>query len=93
MFTMPEATAPSAATPLETATQVLHFANASWRVRRPRPFVLVIEGEVEIQLGPEVIKLSKGDSLTFKGSEPHTWRNPSRTNGSQVIWVMAPASI
>ena len=56
-------------------------------------FVLVIEGEVEIQLGPEVIKLFKGDSLTFKGSEPHTWRNPSRTNGSQVIWVMAPASI
>ena len=31
---------------LQTATQVLHFANAQWRVRRPRPFVLVIEGEV-----------------------------------------------
>ena len=25
---------------------VLEFANAQWRVRRPRPFVLVIEGEV-----------------------------------------------
>ncbi|MFM2075418.1 MAG: hypothetical protein RJB34_1723 [Pseudomonadota bacterium] len=24
----------------------MHFANASWRIRRPRPFVLVIEGEV-----------------------------------------------
>ena len=43
---MSEATAPSAVKPPETATQVLHFANALWRVRRPRPFVLVIEGEV-----------------------------------------------
>ena len=56
-------------------------------------FVHVVQGELEVQLGPEIILLSKGDSLTFKGSEPHTWRNPSATEGSQVIWVMAPASI
>jgi hypothetical protein len=30
----------------ENTTSVLNFANAQWRVRRPRPFVLVIEGEV-----------------------------------------------
>jgi hypothetical protein len=28
------------------ASSVLKFANALWRVRRPKPFVLVIEGEV-----------------------------------------------
>jgi hypothetical protein len=28
------------------APSVLDFANRHWRVRRPRPFVLVIEGEV-----------------------------------------------
>lgn len=37
---------PYKATAIETPTQVMHFANTSWRVRRPRPFVLVIEGEV-----------------------------------------------
>ena len=45
---MSEATAHSginAHTPSET-TSVLNFANTQWRVRRPRPFVLVIEGEV-----------------------------------------------
>jgi hypothetical protein len=42
---MPTLTASSAATHSET-TSVLNFANAQWRVRRPRPFVLVIEGEV-----------------------------------------------
>ncbi len=36
----------SAATPSEQTTSVLEFANCQWRVRRPKPFVLVIEGEV-----------------------------------------------
>jgi len=29
-----------------SASSVLDFANAHWRVRRPKPFVLVIEGEI-----------------------------------------------
>ena len=48
---MPHALAASAAAASDTAASdtaasVLNFANAQWRVRRPRPFVLVIEGEV-----------------------------------------------
>jgi hypothetical protein len=43
---MSDPTGLSADTHSETPTSVLHFANAQWRVRRPRPFVLVIEGEV-----------------------------------------------
>jgi hypothetical protein len=35
----------SAATPSEHTSSVLEFANCQWRVRRPKPFVLVIEGE------------------------------------------------
>jgi hypothetical protein len=42
MATMSEATALSA----DTTPSVLILANSQWRVRRPRPFVLVIEGEV-----------------------------------------------
>jgi transcriptional regulator with XRE-family HTH domain len=56
-------------------------------------FVFVIEGSIEIQLGPESIILAKGDALTFKGQEPHTWRNASSSKGCQVVWVMAPATI
>ncbi len=36
----------SAATDSPSPHSVLAFANTLWRVRRPRPFVLVIEGEV-----------------------------------------------
>jgi len=42
---MSEATGHSANTHSELATTELQFANALWRVRRPKPFVLVIEGE------------------------------------------------
>jgi hypothetical protein len=41
---MSEATVHSAAT-FPEASSVLDFANHPWRVRRPKPFVLVIEGE------------------------------------------------
>ena len=39
-------TASSAPTPAASTTTVLNFANTLWRVRRPKPFVLVIEGDV-----------------------------------------------
>ncbi len=41
---MPETTAPNTVTP-SPATATLPFAQRRWRVRRPKPFVLVIEGE------------------------------------------------
>ena len=43
---MSATTAFSANLPPVSNTSVLNFANAMWRVRRPKPFVLVIEGEV-----------------------------------------------
>jgi hypothetical protein len=46
MSTMSEVTASSATTLTEASASELHFADRQWRVRRPKPFVLVIEGEV-----------------------------------------------
>ena len=43
---MSEATDHGSGPPSVSTSTVLHFANCQWRVRRPRPFVLVIEGEV-----------------------------------------------
>lgn len=56
-------------------------------------FVYVTAGSMDIKLGLETISLAKGDSLTFKGSEPHTWLNSSTSKICKVIWVLAPASI
>jgi hypothetical protein len=41
-----ESTSHSDDTHADTSSSVMNFANALWRVRRPKPFVLVIEGEV-----------------------------------------------
>lgn len=54
-------------------------------------FVFVIRGTLEMRLGPDVIVLEVGDSMTFKGKEPHSWNNPSKTDGCEVLWMMAPA--
>lgn len=43
---MSDPTGHSATSNTESTSSVLSFANALWRVRRPKPFVLVIEGEV-----------------------------------------------
>ena len=45
-FTMPHLTDHNAGKLSDTASAVLHFANSEWQVRRPKPFVLLIEGEV-----------------------------------------------
>lgn len=43
---MSDPTGHSATSNTESTSSVLSFANALWRVRRPKSFVLVIEGEV-----------------------------------------------
>jgi transcriptional regulator with XRE-family HTH domain len=54
-------------------------------------FVYVIAGRLEVRLSDEVITLGAGDSLTFPGREPHTWRNASKTEPCEVLWILAPA--
>jgi len=53
-------------------------------------FVFVLKGEFSIILGPDTHSLGAGDAMTFRGREPHTWRNPSKTVSAEVLWVLAP---
>jgi hypothetical protein len=46
MFTMTQPKPPSDGKKTESSGSVLVFANCRWQVRRPKPFVLVIEGEL-----------------------------------------------
>jgi transcriptional regulator with XRE-family HTH domain len=54
-------------------------------------FVHVTKGEFEITIGGEVFRLKAGDSLTFSGREPRSWRNPSRSRAAELIWVLTPS--
>jgi transcriptional regulator with XRE-family HTH domain len=53
--------------------------------------VLVLDGELDLFLGPDRHHLETGDSATFDCRTPHRWRNPS-TRPSRVLWVITPAS-
>jgi transcriptional regulator with XRE-family HTH domain len=63
----------------------------SYRTPTDAQFVHVVKGEFEITLAGEVFRLRAGDSLTFTGREPRSWRNPSRTRSVELIWVLTPS--
>ena len=53
-------------------------------------FVYVLLGQLEVVLGPDRHLLNTGDAMTFRGRDPHTWRNPTGEL-IEVLWVLAPA--
>ena len=52
--------------------------------------VHVLSGELEIVVEENSYLLTKGDTLTFKPSLPHTWHNISNQNMCTAIWVIVP---
>ncbi len=51
----------------------------------------VLKGRIDIVFSEETHHLTVGDTLTFAGREPHTWRNPDTARTAEVMWVIAPA--
>ncbi|MCC3279828.1 cupin domain-containing protein [Arthrobacter sp. zg-Y40] len=47
----------------------------------------VVQGTFELILGHESMELGTGDTVTFPGREPHSWRNPSREE-TVVLWTL-----
>lgn len=53
-------------------------------------FALVVKGSMEFTIESERYTLEEGDSLTFKASQPHRWRNLHHGQ-TLVLWVVSPA--
>lgn len=52
--------------------------------------VHVLSGELEIIIEEQSYLLAKGDTLTFKPTQPHTWKNFSKDKLCTAIWVIVP---
>jgi mannose-6-phosphate isomerase-like protein (cupin superfamily) len=52
---------------------------------------LVLEGELDLQIGDRRFRLSAGDSFTFSSTELHRCANPG-TVPTRVLWVISPPS-
>jgi len=53
--------------------------------------VHVVSGQMAVEFSEKTVPLSAGDTLTFSGREPHTWRNPGSV-AAEVIWTLVPAA-
>lgn len=53
--------------------------------------VHLIEGSLTLVFASRELAMRPGMTLTFKGSEPHTWRNDSELP-AEVVWVIVPAA-
>jgi len=53
-------------------------------------FALVLEGRLEFVIEEESYLLEKGDSIVFKASMPHRWKNLA-DGTTLVMWVVSPA--
>ncbi|MGV9313929.1 helix-turn-helix domain-containing protein [Streptomyces sp. NPDC003691] len=50
----------------------------------------VVSGEVAVRFTDRTETLAAGDTLSFSGREPHTWRN-SGPGAAEVTWTFVPA--
>jgi transcriptional regulator with XRE-family HTH domain len=53
--------------------------------------VHVLAGTIELVFRDGTTRLDAGDTLTFSGREPHTWRNPDARRPGVVLWILSPA--
>jgi len=53
-------------------------------------FALVLEGALEFVIDGSPYQLEEGDSIVFKASLPHRWRN-LHAGQTRVLWVVSPA--
>jgi quercetin dioxygenase-like cupin family protein len=55
---------------------------------RGEALFVVLEGELEIELGEKRHVLKEGEALHFRAHDPHVLR--SRADGVRLLWIMRP---
>lgn len=53
--------------------------------------VHLISGDLQVRFSDKTVTLAAGDTLTFPGSEPHSWSNRGDVT-AEVLWTLVPAA-
>lgn len=61
-----------------------------YSLRSEEELVLVISGDLALNIEGEETVLHVGDSITFDPRRPHSFRNPSQEVGTTVVFIMTP---
>lgn len=51
--------------------------------------VLCLRGEIQFLLGDEEVTLKRGDSIHYKCTRPHSWRNQGRDR-AEMVYILTP---
>ena len=52
-------------------------------------FAMVLDGCLDFMIEGEEFHLDQGDSVSFKASMPHSWRNVNNEQ-TKVLWIVSP---
>ncbi|MFH1152317.1 MAG: XRE family transcriptional regulator [Pseudomonadota bacterium] len=77
---------------LEPLYQILEkgaYSGDQSNIHLGEEFVIVMKGQVEINLHGEILVLDEGDSAVYNSNIPHRWKNTF--NGrTELLWVNTP---
>jgi transcriptional regulator with XRE-family HTH domain len=52
--------------------------------------VYVLAGALELSVGSEIVTVESGETFTYSPRDPHSWRNPSKSEETVVLWFAVP---
>ncbi len=65
-------------------------SGAGGMVQSGEEFAFILSGRMEFFIDGEIFELHPGDSIAFKASQPHRWRN-LHDGQTRVLWTVSPA--
>jgi transcriptional regulator with XRE-family HTH domain len=85
--------------PRERRLQVIHSlihpgggsGDESYELPSDVEFLFVVRGRLTLVIDGNEHQLADGDAVTFLPSAPHSFVNPSASEDTEVLWILAPA--
>ncbi|MGO1537741.1 MAG: helix-turn-helix domain-containing protein [Leucobacter sp.] len=73
-----------------TAEPHAHGGQALYTISSELEILHVVHGSVTVMFPSHNVEMREGDTLSFAGREPHTWR--AHEKGAELVWTLIPAA-
>ena len=73
-----------------TAEPFAHGGERLYTISSDLELLHVVRGSVTVIFTSREVEMRAGDTLSFAGREPHTWR--AHDEGAELIWTLIPAA-
>lgn len=73
-----------------TAEPHAHGGERLYTISSELEMMHVVTGRVTVTFASHEVEMQAGDTLSFNGREPHTWR--AHEEGAELVWTLIPAA-